>query len=291
MICSKVDETGEVCGQSRVVVPWWSFTKTVIATLVMRLCDSGKLGLDDNCPGKPFTYRQLLQHTSGLGDYSFLPEYHQAVANNEKPWSVDTLFEKVDVETLRYEPGGGWCYSNIGYLLLRQQVERLSDTGFVELVEGLLVKELGLNSSILVNDSQAFGRLYGSKENYDPNWCYHGLIAGNVEDAALFLHYLLNGDILSTDVLAQMTRTLPLKVNVGARPWTQPAIGLGLMCNDDKKLKTAGHTGMGPGSVIAVHHFYQAKPQTIAIFSQGQDQAIVENKAVQLAANKQVETG
>ncbi|AOT07813.1 serine hydrolase domain-containing protein [Pseudoalteromonas luteoviolacea] len=285
MIYNKVDEGVLVHEQSSEIVPWWSFTKTVIGVLVMRLCDTGKLNLDDNYPGKPFTYRQLLQHTSGLGDYSFLPEYHKAVENNEKPWSIETLFEKVNVDALRFEPGGGWCYSNIGYLLLRQQVERLSDTGLCDLVERLLVKELGLNSAILVNNSKAFSTLYGSKESYDPNWCYHGLIAGKVGDAALFLHYLLNGEILSTDTVAQMLRTLPLKVNVGERPWTQPAIGLGLMCNDDSKLKTAGHTGMGPGSVIAVHHFKQARPQTIAVFSVGQDQAQVENKAVQLATN------
>ncbi|WP_052262217.1 serine hydrolase domain-containing protein [Pseudoalteromonas luteoviolacea] len=285
MICSKVDETGKVYGQSRVIVPWWSFTKTVIATLVMRLCDSGKLGLDDNCPGKPFTYRQLLQHTSGLGDYSFLPEYHQAVANNEKPWSVDTLFEKVDVETLRYEPGGGWCYSNIGYLLLRQQLERLYDLEFATLIHDLLVKELGLNSAHLVKDKQAFMLLEGSVNDYEPSWCYHGLIAGTVKDAALFLHYLLNGDIVGTQALAQMQSVLPLNVDVGERPWTHPAIGLGLMCNNNNSLHTVGHTGMGPGSVIAVHHFKQQSPKTIAVFAQGQDQAEVENKAVKLAIN------
>ncbi|KZN49303.1 serine hydrolase domain-containing protein [Pseudoalteromonas luteoviolacea] len=285
MIYCVIDENGSALERGAGMVPWWSFTKSVIATLVMRLTATGQIKLDDFYPGKPFTYKQLLNHSSGLGDYSFLPEYHNAVANNDKPWPIELLLEKVDVDALRYSPGDGWCYSNVGYLFLRQQLERLYDTEFAILINDVLVKELGLSSAHLVTDKQAFELLEGSVDGYEPSWCYHGLIAGTVKDAALFLHYLLNGDVVSNQALAQMQSMLPLNVDVGERPWTHPAIGLGLMCNDDNSLHTVGHTGMGPGSVIAVHHFKQQSPKTIAVFIQGQDQAEVENKAVQLAIN------
>src|SRR5258708_10761012 len=50
-------------------VPWWSFTKTVIAAAALALVRDGKLGLDEAVPGRPFTLRQLLQHRAGLTTY------------------------------------------------------------------------------------------------------------------------------------------------------------------------------------------------------------------------------
>jgi hypothetical protein len=52
------------------IVPWWSFTKTVIAAAVLTLVRDGRLSLDDPVDGQPFTLRQLLQHRAGLPDYS-----------------------------------------------------------------------------------------------------------------------------------------------------------------------------------------------------------------------------
>ncbi|ESP90763.1 serine hydrolase domain-containing protein [Pseudoalteromonas luteoviolacea] len=283
MIYSVVDELGSISIHAHRPVPWWSFTKTVLATIAMRLCDNGKLNLDSKLPEKPFTYRQLLQHTSGLNDYSFLSEYHQAVAENKPSWSVDTLMNKVKVDDLRFEPGCGWCYSNVGYLLLRLEVERIYDMTLSDIITAFLVKELSLTSVSLVEDLAAFNALQVGPKDYDPNWCYHGLLAGNLEDAALFLHYLMNGNLVSQNALIEMQKLYKLNVDVGERPWTSPAVGLGLMCNQDANLDTAGHTGMGPGSVIAVHHFKLQKPKTVAVFKQCQDQGVVENKAVILA--------
>ena len=48
--------------QSEAIVPWWSFTKTVIAAAALVLVRDGKLLLDTPVTGKPFTLRQLLQH-------------------------------------------------------------------------------------------------------------------------------------------------------------------------------------------------------------------------------------
>ncbi|MBQ4837308.1 MULTISPECIES: serine hydrolase domain-containing protein [Pseudoalteromonas] len=283
MIHSVVDELGRTSPLAHRLVPWWSFTKTVLATLTMRLCDNDKLNLDSKLPKRPFTYRQLLQHTSGLNDYSFLPEYHQAVANSKPSWPVDTLMNKVKVDELRFEPGRGWCYSNLGYLLLRMEIERIYDMALPDITTAFLVKELNLKSAFLVEDLAAFNMLQVGPKGYDPNWCYHGLLAGNIEDAALFLHYLMRGELVSQNALNEMQTLYKLNVDVGERPWTTPAAGLGLMCNRDANLDTVGHTGMGPGSVIAVHHFKLQKPKTVAVFKQCQDQSVVENKAVILA--------
>ena len=50
-----------------VVLPWWSFTKSVIAAAALTLVRDGKLDLDEPIQSKPFTVRQLLQHHAGVG--------------------------------------------------------------------------------------------------------------------------------------------------------------------------------------------------------------------------------
>lgn len=54
-----------------------------------------------------------------------LPEYHQAVERGDKPWSVRELFDRLNVNELMFEPGQGWSYSNIGYLYLKRELERI----------------------------------------------------------------------------------------------------------------------------------------------------------------------
>ncbi|MCD6070658.1 MAG: serine hydrolase, partial [Microvirga sp.] len=73
------------------LVPWWSFTKTVLAAAALVLVCDGRIGLDDPVEDKPYTLRHLLQHRSGLGNYRDLRAYHEAVARGDDPWPVSEL--------------------------------------------------------------------------------------------------------------------------------------------------------------------------------------------------------
>uniref|UniRef100_UPI0035633B7A serine hydrolase n=1 Tax=Hydrogenophaga sp. TaxID=1904254 RepID=UPI0035633B7A len=97
------------------IVPWWSFTKTVLSAAALSLVRDGWVRLDDAVPEGPFTLRQLLRHEAGLADYGELTEYHAAVARGETPWAVDAMLERIEATRLRYAPGAGWRYSNVGY--------------------------------------------------------------------------------------------------------------------------------------------------------------------------------
>jgi CubicO group peptidase (beta-lactamase class C family) len=48
------------------VVPWWSFTKTVIAAAALVLVQQKRLALDRPLAGRRYSLRQLLQHRAGL---------------------------------------------------------------------------------------------------------------------------------------------------------------------------------------------------------------------------------
>src|SRR5262245_57717922 len=86
-----VAETG-----ARTKIPWWSFTKTVIAAAALALVAGGRLSLDDGRRSRGYSLRHLLQHRAGLGDYGELADYHRAVERRETPWPVAELLARTD---------------------------------------------------------------------------------------------------------------------------------------------------------------------------------------------------
>lgn len=110
LICNGQPLTSD---QSDVIIPWWSFTKTVLAATALSLVRDGRIGLDEPVLDQPFTLRQLLRHEAGLADYGELPEYHSAVAHGDSAWSVSEMMQRLEGSRLRYIPGTEWHYSNV----------------------------------------------------------------------------------------------------------------------------------------------------------------------------------
>lgn len=106
----------------------YSITKSLLATASLSLVDQGQLNLDVSVQfylpnfslDTSVTLRQLLSHTSGLADYGETSAYKDAlIATPNSPWSVESFLDFAKMQGLRFAPGKGWAYSNIGYLLLR----------------------------------------------------------------------------------------------------------------------------------------------------------------------------
>ena len=144
----RADGTTKIAGLTD-RVPWWSFTKTVLATATLRLVEDGLLELDDRLPGEAFSTRQLLRHEAGLPDYGGIARYHVDVAAGKRPWPVDRLLNAVDVRRLRYDPGAGWAYSNIGYLKIAQLIERTSGLKLASALQSLVFEPARLQSARL----------------------------------------------------------------------------------------------------------------------------------------------
>ena len=113
---------------------------------------------------------------------------------------------------------------------------------------------------------------------YDPGWAYHGLPVGPLTDGALLLHRLMGGKLLPPDLLSAMCTRHPLDVPTAGRPWLARGYGLGLMTGDIAGGgAVAGHTGGGPGSVVAIYHALGGPhARTAATFLPGDDQGAVE---------------
>lgn len=265
------------------LVPWWSFTKTVLAATALTLVRDGLVSLDEVVLGGPFTLRQLLKHESGLADYSELADYHAAVARGDEPWPASEMLERLDATRLRYQPGVGWGYSNVGYLYIARLIEALSGSSLESAIEQRVLQPLCVSSVRLAKTPADLCEVdMGSAAAYHPGWVYHGLLVGSVSDAALLLDRLLAGSLLPAALLEQMQARRVLGGPIPGRPWTVPGYALGLMQGDiEAGILLTGHTGAGPGSVIAVYRCTtDAGTATCALFQKDAREGDVEAELV-----------
>ncbi len=270
--------------QPDLLVPWWSFTKTVLAATTLSLVRDGLIGLDETVLEGPFSVRQLLRHEAGLADYSELAQYHAAVARDEVPWSADDMLQRLDASRLRYPPGAGWRYSNVGYLLLARLIQRLTGLSLEDALQQRVLAPLGLTQVRLAKTRDDLIQVcLGAASTYDPGWVYHGLLVGPLTQASLCLHRLLTGSLVPAALLREMQVATRLGGPIAGRPWTAPGYGLGLMIGEVANgLTRCGHTGVGPGSVLAVYHGVSgAHVATCAVFSGGDDEGRVEAEALE----------
>ncbi|MCR6480427.1 beta-lactamase family protein [Variovorax sp. ZS18.2.2] len=266
-------------GEHNAVVPWWSFTKTVLSAASLSLVRDGLVRLDDPVLEGPFTLRQLLRHETGLADYSELGEYHAAIARGEAPWPADEMLQRLDATRLRYAPGVGWRYSNVGYMYVARLIERVTGLALEEALMQQALAPLDL-SRVRAAKTRADldGVCLGAATAYDPGWVYHGLLVGPLSDAALFLDRLLAGHLLPSSLLQEMQTARILGGPLLERPWTSPGYGLGLMQGVvNMGLTLCGHTGAGPGSVVAVYRsVYGVDTASCAVFHMGSDEGVAE---------------
>lgn len=256
------------------IVPWWSFTKTVLAAAALVLVRSDVVALDEPLPGRSCTLRHLLQHRSGLVDYGGSAAYHEAVARGDDPWPAPDLLDRVDASRPRYAAGEGWAYSNIGYLFVKQLIETLTGESLDAALRRLVLTPLGIGSARIALERADLESIeMGSARTYHPGWVYHGLLVGSVQDSSVLLDRLMSGQLLPASLLDAMVTTFVLPGPVPGRPWVVPGYGLGMMTGEvSGGQKVAGHTGGGPGSTIAVYRTLQGSPpRTTAFFSTSED--------------------
>jgi CubicO group peptidase (beta-lactamase class C family) len=285
-------EGGEVTAEhgADAAVPWWSVTKTVIAAAALALVRDGKLALDDPVRHRPYTLRQLLQHRAGLVSYGGV-FYQEAVTRGDDPWPVPSLLARVDADRLRYPPGQGFDYSNVGYLLVRDIIEQASGDPLGRALDRLVLSPLGIaEARIALARADLYDVAMGDAAGYHPGWVYHGLLVGPLRAAAVLLDRLMSGALLQPALLAAMCALHPLGAPPAGRPWRTIGYGLGLMGGaTEHGRRVLGHTGVGPGSVIAVYHFPDETPRrTAASFALGTDETAVERSAFRPA---KAETG
>jgi CubicO group peptidase (beta-lactamase class C family) len=258
-----------------------SMSKPITAVCVAILADEGKLSFDDpvekylpefrnqwvvqdNAPdrrvlvraARPITLRDLLTHTSGLGEYQVTSPH----------WTLAEFALAIAREPLRFQPGTRWAYSTAGLDTLGRVVEVVSGLPFAEFMQKRLLDPLGMKDTtwwispeqdrrrahtyILNTQSRKLEEtpifyLYGGAvtDLARPPLGGAGLFS-TAADVAKFYQMMLHGGelggkrILKPETVAEMTRkqTGDLKARAGM-PW-----GLGFCVVEDPSQMEANRT-------------------------------------------------
>ena len=179
-----------------------STSKQFTAAAIWLLAQEGKLALDDELQrylpelprlAAPVTLRQLLQHTSGWRDYVDLLALGGA-QDEEVTTAADALAALQRQHSGNFAPGSWWTYSNTGFFLLGQVVERVSGTTMRSFLRDRIFAPLGMTHTDLFDDHARVFR--GKAPSYGPgadgwrvltaNWeqTGDGAVQTSVEDLA-----------------------------------------------------------------------------------------------------------
>ena len=141
-----------------------SVAKAFSGAVALGLVDQGVLGLDDTIgdrlPALPaawgaVTLRQLLNHTSGLPDFSAAPAFREILlADPHHRFDSRHLLDFVADQPLNFPPGRAYQYSNSDNIAVALMAEAASGRRYEELLHTLVDQPLGLRETTL---PQGFG--------------------------------------------------------------------------------------------------------------------------------------
>lgn len=262
-----------------------SMSKPITATCIGLLVDDGKLSFDDPVekfipefrrlwlmqeqaadrltlvkPARPLTLRDLLTHTSGLGEYTVTGPH----------WTLAEMSRVLTREPLRFAAGSRWGYSTAGIDALGRVVEVASGMPFADFMQKRLFDPIGMQHTTFWLTPEQKKRLAtsyrlnaqtGKLEETVISYMYGGDVAdparpplggaglfSTAEDVAKFYQMMLNDGmaggrrVLKHETLTEMTRkqTGDLKARPGM-PW-----GLGFcVVEDPKQMEANNHFSPG----------------------------------------------
>ncbi|MFI7125802.1 serine hydrolase domain-containing protein [Nonomuraea sp. NPDC050153] len=210
-----------------------SNTKMFTAVAVLQLVGEGKVDLDEpietylpkvvrgkGIDGRKITVRQLLQHTSGLPNYTrWMPSMFKSRDVYRSPQDLLDMAFAHKASFAR----GGWEYSNTNYVLAGLLIEKVTGRPVAEVITDRIIKPIGLRDTYwpAKGDKTIRGRHphgYGSEKpggklkditNLDPSWGWAaGQLIGTPSDLNRFMSALMDGKLLKPEQLAAMKHTM-----------------------------------------------------------------------------------
>ncbi|MBF9128490.1 beta-lactamase family protein [Plantactinospora sp. S1510] len=137
-----------------------SITKSFVATVLLQLAGERRLALGDPIErwlpgvvsgGDRITLHHLLQHTSGIVDYTRTAQFRQLygtvegiLATRYRTWTPHELLAFITGTPPLFEPGTSYRYSNTNYILLALVIERVTGNHYATEVQRRILRPLGL---------------------------------------------------------------------------------------------------------------------------------------------------
>ncbi|WP_220447240.1 serine hydrolase domain-containing protein [Nonomuraea deserti] len=252
-----------VDGQVRIA----SNTKSFTAVTVLQLVGEGKVELDEpietylpkllrgkSGDGRKITVRQLLQHTSGLPNYTrWMPNILDV---RNKYSSPQDLLKTAFAHKASFAPGTKWEYSNTGYIVLGLLIEKVDGRPVGEAITDRIIERIGLRHTYwpgkrVKTIRERHPKGYASRKpggrlvditHLDPSWGgAAGQLIATPSDLNRFWLALMDGKLLKPAQLSAMKKTM--KAPGFPAGWEY---GLGLM----KMPLSCGGTAWGHGGDI-----------------------------------------
>ena len=252
-----------------------SITKGYVSTVVLQLVGEGRLTLDDTVErwlpglvpnGAGITVRQLMNHTSGLYNYTDVPFYLALLRDPLKTWRPLQLVHLAVAHPPDFAPGASWKYSNTNYILLGLIVaavdgvsQPLDMAAPAFEVYRRIVAPRGLwHTRFPLTDPDIHGpHPHGyvidlppefgfppvlDMTRFDPSWAWTaGAIVSTLDDVADFHRALFTGELLGPEQQRELETTVAAGDGVD--------YGLGVFKLDTPCGTAWGHDGGTPAGV------------------------------------------
>lgn len=167
-----------------------SLTKQFTAMLVLQQVQIGEIKLDatvhDYLPDYPkriakkVTIEELLAHTSGIPDFGY--DYWSG-GENKKTYSPEDLLDLFKTKKLEFKPGSSFDYSNAGYVVLGNILEKVTGKKFDELAKENIFQPLHMNETSYELPGYSYKNL---AEGYDYKYLHGFVPADYISSTALF---------------------------------------------------------------------------------------------------------
>jgi beta-lactamase class C len=184
-----------------------SISKPIVATGAMVLKDRGKLALQDRVVGfvpefhgegrDEVTIQNLLTHTAGLPDN--LPQIRQLLARQAR---LNEIFAAACNVPLLFKPGTAFSYSNLGVLVLKEIMERITSVPLKQFLKTEVFEPLAMNATSLGLGGRTIESTAQNQHKADElnsNTLYHrelcapwGGVHSTAPDLTRFLHCFVN---------------------------------------------------------------------------------------------------
>jgi CubicO group peptidase (beta-lactamase class C family) len=262
-----------IANTPRTVFEIGSISKQFTAMSILLLQQDGKLSVNDPVrkyiPELPayadrITIRHLLSHTSGIRDHFGLQEI-DGVSFDGVQDTVDYLRLITRQQTLNFEPGTRYLYSNSGFVLLAQIVYRVSGEPLSRFAATRIFAPLGMrdtrfqddHTQIIPNRATAYmprGDQFAVRMSMFDQMAGAAGIHTTVEDFSRWVRNYDEGTIGRSAIDAMST---PMRLNNDslAVSGTDAAYGFGINVGTYRGLPMISHTGSWGGYRSAFMRF------------------------------------
>ncbi|HGM5043755.1 TPA: serine hydrolase domain-containing protein [Stenotrophomonas maltophilia] len=237
-----------------------SSNKMFTSVGILQLVQAGRLGLDDtigrHLPDYPnkavagaVTVRQLLTHTSGLGDF-FGDDFDQYSASLK---TLDDYVQRFAKDPPQFTPGSQDSYSNYGFIVLGRIIEAVSGQSYYAYVEEHILRPARMAGTGFEPETVRVPQRAVAYTKQDGQWMretkslpWRGMSAGGgystVGDMMKFAEALQGGKLVSPALLQLATTAQNHK------GW----YGYGFVVQGEGREHQYGHEGGAPGSNSAI---------------------------------------